>query len=96
MEEMKDMQRHDKIFHHLQEKLDLSGAYSPQNMNYDCMRALMDNHTEQCGRLSDYGLMYAKYYAEACEKYQTETIINHVQCWTWSRNKPIKKINTFL
>ena len=35
-------------------------------MNYTCMKAVMDNHTEKCGLLSDYGLRYAKYYADAC------------------------------
>jgi 23S rRNA maturation-related 3'-5' exoribonuclease YhaM len=44
-------------------------------MKYDCMRAVMDNHTEKCGRLSDYGLIFAKYYAEACEMYPAHKII---------------------
>lgn len=57
------MQRVDDIFFYLSQKLKLTGEYSPRHMNYDCMRAVMDNHTEKCGRLSDYGLMFAKYYA---------------------------------
>lgn len=79
-EEMMDMQRHDNIFHHVQQDLKLSGQYSPRHMNYTCMRAVMDNHTEQCGRLSDYGLMYAKFYAEACERVSAEEIISKVRC----------------
>ena len=49
-------------------------------MNYDCMRAVMDNHTNECGRLTDYGLIYAKYYAEACERYDAMEIIKNVEC----------------
>lgn len=60
---MLDMQRHDNIFAKLSSRLHLTGDYSPRTMNYDCMRAVMNNHQEKCGRLSDYGLMYAKYYA---------------------------------
>lgn len=68
--EMMDMQRLDDIFFHVQTELGLSGQYSPEKMNYDCMRRVMDNHTEKCGRLSDYGLRYAKFYAEACETHE--------------------------
>jgi len=65
-EEMREMQRIDDIFFNVIHKLKLTGNYSARHMKYDCMRAVMDNHTEKCGRLSDYGLMFAKYYAEAC------------------------------
>lgn len=44
------------------------------------MRAVMDNHTEKCGRLTDYGLIYAKYYADACERYDAMEIIENVEC----------------
>lgn len=74
------MQRVDDIFFYLSQKLKLTGEYSPRHMNYDCMRAVMDNHTEKCGRLSDYGLMFAKYYAEACETYPAAQIIGSVKC----------------
>ncbi len=60
---MKDMQRLDDIFFTLAQKFNLTGVYSPRHMNYECMRTVMDNHTHKCGRLSDYGLMFAKYYA---------------------------------
>ena len=66
---MLDMQRLDSIFSKLGSRLHVTGDYSPRTMNYDCMRKVMDNHTNNCGRLSDYGLIYAKYYAEACERY---------------------------
>lgn len=79
-EEMIDMQRHDNIFSPLIKRLHLTGDYEPRAMNYECMRSVMDNHTEKCGRLSDYGLTYAKYYAEACERYSAGRIIEEVQC----------------
>lgn len=78
--EMAEMQQLDDTFYHLQHSLKLTGEYSPRHMNYECMRAVMDNHTEQCGRLSDYGLRYAKFYAEACQTMSAETIISHVRC----------------
>lgn len=77
---MKSMQRIDDIFFYLAQVLKLTGEYSPRHMNYECMRAVMDNHTDKCGRLSDYGLMFAKYYAEACEIYPAAKIIDNVRC----------------
>jgi|JI6StandDraft_1071083.scaffolds.fasta_scaffold455862_1 hypothetical protein len=77
---MRSMQRIDDIFFYLSQQLKLTGEYSPRHMNYDCMRAVMDNHTEKCGRLSDYGLMFGKYYAQACEMYSAEVIIKNVRC----------------
>ncbi len=72
---MKSMQRLDDIFFNLSQKLKLTGTYSPRHMNYECMRTMMDNHTQKCGMLSDYGLMFAKYYAEACERYPAAKIL---------------------
>ena len=74
------MQRIDDIFFYLAQVLKLTGEYSPRHMKYECMRAVMDNHTDKCGRLSDYGLMFAKYYAEACEIYPAAKIIDNVRC----------------
>lgn len=42
---MRDMQRIDDIFFHLIQNLKLDGQYSPRHMNYNCMRAVMNNHT---------------------------------------------------
>ena len=77
-EEMREMQRLDDIFFHIQTELNLTGQYSPRHINMDCMRTVMENHTQQCGRLSDYGLRYAKFYAEACETMPAEKIISTV------------------
>lgn len=72
---MQDMQRLDDIFYDLIQKFKLTGNYSARHMNYECMRTVMDNHTNKCGRLSDYGLTFAKYYAEACETITAEKIM---------------------
>jgi len=68
---MKDMQRLDDIFYDLIQKFKLTGKYSARHMNYECMRTVMDNHTEKCGRLSDYGLMFDK---------NQYNIINTIKC----------------
>lgn len=74
------MQRIDHVFFHLIDELDLDGHYSPRHMNYECMRTVMDHHEQKCGRLSDYGLKYAKYFADACERYPSQTILKKIQC----------------
>lgn len=44
-------------------------------MDYNCMRTVMDYYEQQCGRFSDYGLRYAKYFADACERYPSYQIV---------------------
>lgn len=72
------MQRLDDIFFNLAQKLHLTGNYSPEQANYDCMRTVIDNHIQQCGQFSDYGLSFIKYYAEACVTIPAHTIIQNV------------------
>lgn len=64
---MQSMQRLDDIFWHFHEKLGLTGEYDPYKLNFDCNRAIIKIFETKCGRLSDYGLIYVKYIAEACE-----------------------------
>lgn len=75
------MQRLDDIFFHVAHELNVTGEYSPRHMNYECMRTVMDYHTTKCGKLSDYGLMFAKYYADACHSYSAGKIIEKILCW---------------
>lgn len=79
-EEMESMQRLDLTFSKLAKKLHLVGDYSVKNINFDCLRSIMDSYEEKCGRLSDYGLTYVKYFVEACEDYPAHAIINEVSC----------------
>lgn len=66
--EMRSMQRFDDIFFHFQEKLGLSGEYDAYHLNFDCNRAAIESFEQKCGRISDYGLLYVKYIAEACQR----------------------------
>lgn len=79
-EEMKSMQRFDDIFSHVHTELKLSGNYNPYSINFDCLRETMDFFEQKCGRLSDYGLYYVKYFAEACENISPFTIQSTIHC----------------
>ena len=81
-EEMVSMQRFDDIFSHVQQKLHLSGTYDPYNINHDCMREVISNFEGKCGRLSDYGLIYVKYFAEACQTFGPSVISSTIECWS--------------
>jgi hypothetical protein len=65
-EEMASMQRIDSIFSKIARNLRLKGKYEAEQINFDCLRPTMEAYEKQCGRLSDYGLIYVKYFAEAC------------------------------
>jgi hypothetical protein len=77
---MKEMQRIDDIFFHIIQKFKLTGQYSARHMNYECYRTVMNHHTEKCGLLSDYGLIFAKYYAEACERIPAGAVLENIHC----------------
>jgi len=40
----------------------------------------MDNYEQKCGRLTDYGLRYVRYFAYACEKFDVTIINEKVKC----------------
>jgi legumain len=80
MEEMASMQRYDNAFKHFDGQLQLNGEYDSANINFDCYREVMQAHEEQCGRLSDYGLKYAKNMVEACEKHEAKDVIAALKC----------------
>ena len=61
------MQRIDSIFSTIAKNLRLKGKYEAEKINFDCLRPAMEAYENKCGRLSDYGLIYVKYFAEACE-----------------------------
>ena len=74
------MQRFDTIFAKIASKLSLTGEYNADKLNFDCLRKVMDASESRCGRLSDYGLIYVKYFAQACEAYAPESIISSIEC----------------
>lgn len=74
------MLRFDTIFSHLKGTLKLPDSYDVANIRFDCLRDIMDSFEDKCGHLSDYGLIYVKYLATACEYHQSQTIINTISC----------------
>lgn len=79
-EEMRSMQRLDNIFSEFSHKLDLTGTYMSKRINFDCLKTVMDAYETECGRLTDYGLIYVKYFAESCEIYDSATIMDSIEC----------------
>lgn len=60
----------------------LTGEYDVQNIKFDCLRRTMDGYERKCAKLSDYGLQYVKYFAEACQEHQAIQIIEAIICWS--------------
>lgn len=74
------MQKLDKTFANIAMGLKLKGEYDLHNIHFDCMRDVMESYEQKCGRLSDYGLIYTKYFAEACEANSSTKIMASVHC----------------
>lgn len=77
---MASMERYDSTFKQFDGKLELTGTYDSANINFNCLRDVIDNYEQKCGKLSDYGLMYVKNFVEACEKYETSKVISTLEC----------------
>jgi hypothetical protein len=60
--------------------MQLTGSYDSENINFPCLREVMDTYEQKCGRLSDYALQYVKNFVEACEKFETEIVIYSLAC----------------
>ena len=86
-EEMKSMQRIDKMFAPYVEAKQLTGAYDPYKIQFECMREVLTSVEERCGRLSDYGLIYVKFIAEGCETMSGQAISGMISCWWINLNK---------
>lgn len=74
------MQKIDSSFVNLVEKFNLDGNYNVEKLDNDCMRAVLADYEEKCGRLTDYGLIYAKYFAQACENHSAGAISSLIKC----------------
>lgn len=46
----------------------------------------------KCGRLTDYGLTYIKFIAQACEDQSVNRIISLIECW-FDKNKWYQNLN---
>lgn len=74
------MQRLDNIFGVLSKKLNIDGNYNAEKINFVCLRTTIDSYESKCGKLSDYGLGYIKYFAQGCEKYAASTLLEKIEC----------------
>lgn len=81
-EEMVSMQRYDSAFKNFNTDLKLNGEFDSANIDFECLREVVDSHEQQCGRLSDYGLQFVKNMAEACEKHEVQTVLETIECWS--------------
>ena len=74
------MQRIDKMFAPYIEEKQLTGNYDAYKIQFQCMREVLGNLEERCGRLTDYGLIYVKYIAEGCETMSSHAIQGMISC----------------
>lgn len=77
---MASMERYDVTFKQFDTKLELNGNYDSANINFNCLREVIDSYELKCGKISDYGLMYVKNFVEACEKYDTPKVVSSLEC----------------
>ena len=80
MEEMISMANYDSTFSKFDTTLKLTGNYDAENINFECLRTSIDTYEAKCGKFTDYGLMFAKNFAEACEKFSVEEIAKTISC----------------
>lgn len=77
---MESMQRLDRTFGSVSKALELNGNYNAEKINFECLRTTIDSYEAKCGKFSDYGLSFIKYFAQGCERYSASTILEQVQC----------------
>jgi hypothetical protein len=79
-QEMASMQAYDTAFKLFNAKLELNGEYDSANINFECLRTVIDTHEQKCGKFSDYGLQFVKNMAEACEKHEAQKVVAALRC----------------
>lgn len=77
---MTSMANYDSTFKKFDTTLKLTGTYDAENINFECLRTSIDTYEARCGKFTDYGLMFAKNFAEACERFSAEEVINTITC----------------
>jgi len=65
-EEMDSIKRLDRTFAGMKEELGLDVSGTVKDIDFKCLKERMYMYREMCGRLSDYGLKYAKYIHFSC------------------------------
>lgn len=61
--EIMSMKHFDNIFSSLSSSLSLTGKYNAADINFSCLKPVMEEYENKCGHLSDYGLKYVRYFA---------------------------------
>jgi hypothetical protein len=44
----------------------LEGDHEVENINFDCLKNVVESYEEKCGKFSDYGLKFVRNFARAC------------------------------
>ena len=64
--ELASMKRLDAIFTGITQELHLDLTATSSKIDFDCYKKRMEMYAEKCGRLTDYGLKYAKTILMTC------------------------------
>ena len=80
VDEITSMSKYEQIFRRFSEKLKVSGEYDVKKINFECLKTSVDHFEAKCERFSDFGLGFIKYFSHACETYQTEVVLDAIQC----------------
>lgn len=81
VEEINSMKRLDSIFDKFNDALALEGDHEVENINFDCLKHVVETYEAKCGKFSDYGLKFVRNFARACEIYSSEEfILSKIQC----------------
>jgi len=67
-EELASMHRLDAIFGGMTQELGLNLEAGPQRIDFDCYKKRMEIYQNLCGRLTDYGLKFAKNIQMTCSQ----------------------------
>jgi hypothetical protein len=80
VQEMQSMQTLDRTFSGVSKNLELNGNYNAEKINFECLRTTIDSYESKCGKFSDYGLSFIKYFAQGCESLSAGAILEQVHC----------------
>ena len=73
IEELESRDRYNKFFKVLYPEKD-EMELNLSKPNFECYRHLIDTFEDGCGRFSDYGLKFAKYFSHTCAENKPEEI----------------------
>lgn len=81
IEEINSMKRLDTIFEKFDASLLIDTKHEVENINFECLKSVVDGYEARCGKFSDYGLKFVRNFANACELYSSsELILSKIEC----------------